>query len=51
MRPGTWAAIGSSFLLVALATTLVLPGRETPAVFTSFFNGVAKATTAVIGKG
>lgn len=43
-------ALLSSLLLVALATTLVLPGRQTPAVIAAFFKGLANATTAAIGK-
>lgn len=47
---GAAVALLSSFFLVALATTLVLPGRQTPAVIKSFFTGLAAATTAVIAK-
>lgn len=43
-------ALLSSFMLIALATTLVLPGRQTPEVIKSFFDGLAKATAAVIAK-
>jgi hypothetical protein len=39
-----------SFFLVALATTLVLPGRQTPALVKNFFDGLASATSAVIAK-
>lgn len=46
---GTIAAIVSSILVVALATTLVLPGRQTPSVITSFFGGIADATRAAMG--
>lgn len=35
--------------LVALATTLVLPGRQTPAVTQSFFGGIADVTRASLG--
>lgn len=44
-----FVALLSSLMLVALATTLVLPGRQTPQVLTSFFNGLAGATRAAIG--
>lgn len=46
---GAAVSLFSSFFLVALATTLVLPKRQTPAVITAFFNGLASATKAVIG--
>lgn len=42
-------ALVGSLLLVALATTLVLPGRQTPAVITAFFSGLSSATRAAIG--
>lgn len=35
--------------LVALATTLVLPGRQTGQVTSSFFNGLSGLTRASIG--
>lgn len=47
---GAAVALLTSFFLVALATTLVLPGRQTPQVLQSFFSGLAAATTAVIAK-
>lgn len=51
MRPAnSFGALLASFLVVALATTLVLPGRSTPAVITAFFDGLASATKAVIAK-
>jgi hypothetical protein len=36
--------------VVALATTLVLPGRQTPAVVREGFGGLSKLTSASIGK-
>lgn len=36
--------------LVALATTLVLPGRQTANVLNSGLGGLSKLTTASIGK-
>lgn len=40
---------GLTFVL--LATTLVLPGRQTPAIFEKIFTGSAKLSKAVIGQG
>jgi hypothetical protein len=45
------ANIFATFLIVALATTLVLPGRETGNITREFFGGVSKATNSVIGRG
>lgn len=36
---------------VMLATTLVLPGRQTPAILDKLFSGSAKLSKAVIGQG
>lgn len=47
---GAVSSLIASFFVVALATTLVLPGRSTPTIITSFFNGLAGATKAVIAK-
>lgn len=44
-------SILSTLMIVALLTTLVLPGRETPGVIREFFAGLAKAVTAAIGRG
>jgi hypothetical protein len=44
-----FAALISSLMLVALLTTLVLPGRQTPAVIREFFTGLSGATRAAIG--
>jgi hypothetical protein len=44
-------ALLASLFVVALATTLVLPGRQTPAVIREFFAGLAGATKAAIGQG
>lgn len=43
--------IAAGLTLVLLATTLVLPGRQTPAIAEKFFNGTAKLSNAVIGRG
>ena len=37
--------------IVALATTLVLPGRQTPAIVREGFGGLADLTNASIGRG
>jgi hypothetical protein len=34
-----------------MATTLVLPGRQTPAIIDKLFTGSAKLSKAVIGQG
>lgn len=39
-----------SLLVVAIVTRLVLPSSKTPAVITSFFDGLTKSVTAAIGK-
>lgn len=38
-----------SLLVVAIVTSFVLPGRDTPKVINSFFTGLSKAVTAAIG--
>lgn len=43
-------AVLTSLVIVAFATTLVLPGRQTPAVIRAFFDGLASATRAAIGQ-
>jgi len=43
------SSLFASFMLVALATTLVLPGRQTPNVIREFFNGMSAATRAALG--
>jgi hypothetical protein len=43
------SALLASLMVVALATTLVLPGRQTPAVVKAFFDGLSGATRAAIG--
>lgn len=44
-----FAALLSSLMVVALMTTLVLPGRQTPAVIREFFTGLSGAVRAAIG--
>lgn len=36
---------------VMLATTLVLPGRQTPTIIEKFFTGTSKLSKTVIGQG
>lgn len=43
--------IAAGLTLVLLATTLVLPGRQTPSVIGEFFTGTSKLSKAVIGQG
>lgn len=40
-----------SLTLVALATTLVLPGRQTPAIIQRTFAGLSQLTNTSIGRG
>lgn len=44
------AAIALSVLAVATITTLVLPGRQTPAVITAGGSSFAKIINAAIGR-
>lgn len=39
-----------AMFLVALATTLVLPGRATPAIVDGFFNSLSNAVNALMGR-
>ena len=39
-----------TIVVLAIVTTLVLPGRQTPAVLTSFFNGFSGSIQAGMGK-
>lgn len=40
----------ATLAVVALATTLVLPGRQTPAIIRESFSGLSKLTSASIGR-
>lgn len=40
----------ATLAIVALITTLVLPGRQTPQVVTAGFDGLSKLTNASIGR-
>jgi hypothetical protein len=42
--------IGLAIVGVAMATTLVLPGRQTPAVLTRLFGGFSGALQAATGQ-
>lgn len=46
----TFANILGSLFVVALATTLVLPGRQTPQVLNAGGAAIAAATRAAIGQ-
>jgi hypothetical protein len=41
----------SGLVMVLMATTLVLPHRQTPAVIEKFFNGISKLSKTAIGQG
>jgi len=38
-----------SILILAIVTTALLPGRQTPGVLTAFFGGLATAIRAAMG--
>lgn len=40
-----------SIVVLAIVTTLVLPGRQTPAVFTAGGNAFSGAINAALGRG
>lgn len=42
--------VGLAIVGVAMATTLVLPGRQTPAVIERFFGGFANTLKAATGR-
>lgn len=44
-----FAALFTSLVVVAFATTLVLPGRQTPQVIKAFFDGLSGSVRAAIG--
>ena len=50
MKMDHWVSIFVTLGLVALATTLVLPGRQTPQVIGATFSGASKLTSASLGK-
>lgn len=41
----------AGLVAVLMATTLVLPGRQTPAVIDKFFGGMSKLSKTAIGQG
>lgn len=49
-KPDNIFSLVATFAVVALATTLVLPGRQTAQVTTAGFNGLAGLTKASIGQ-
>lgn len=42
--------VGLAIVGVAMATTLVLPGRQTPAIIQRFFSGFAGTLRAATGR-
>lgn len=42
--------VGLAIVSVAMATTLVLPGRQTPAIIQRFFQGFAGTLKAATGR-
>lgn len=46
-----WANLGASFIVLLIVTTLVLPGRQSPAVITSGGNALAKLAKTGLGQG
>jgi len=42
--------VGLAIVGVAMATTLVLPGRQTPAILDKFFGGFAGTLRAATGR-
>jgi hypothetical protein len=42
--------VGLAIVGVAMATTLVLPGRQTPAIIQRFFSGFAGTLKAATGR-
>lgn len=47
---GTAERIGVAVVGVAMATTLVLPGRQTPAIIEKFFGGFATLLQRATGR-
>ncbi len=47
----TAVRIATAFTVVLMATTLVLPGRQTPVILERFFDGVSKLSKTAIGQG
>lgn len=45
----TFEKIGMGIVGVAMVATLVLPGRQTASVLTSFFNGISEWTGTAMG--
>lgn len=41
----------AGLVAVLMATTLVLPGRQTPAIVDKFFGGLSKLSNVAIGRG
>jgi len=45
----TFAKIGTLIVATGLVTTLILPGRQTPAVLNALFGGVSKWQATAMG--
>lgn len=45
----TFAKIGTLIVATGLVTTLVLPGRQTPAVLNALFGGISKWQGTAMG--
>lgn len=45
-----FVTILGTIVVLAIVTTLVLPGRQTPGVLSAFFSGFANAIKAAMGK-
>lgn len=43
--------LGASFIVLLIVTSLVLPGRQTPAITREFFTGASKLSKAGLGQG
>lgn len=47
--PDNILTVVGSIVFLAVVTTLVLPGRQTPSVIAEFFKGFARAIRAAMG--
>lgn len=50
MKPDTLFSVLTTLAIVALVTTLVLPGRQTANIVTAGTNGLSKLTVASLGQ-
>lgn len=49
-KPDNLFSLAASFVVVALVTSLILPGRQTATIITAGSNGFAKNLSTVIAK-